>query len=93
MRVGKSKFLEYVKWRCCAEKRPFVWYDEGYRYLVAEEGVFRAPSEFLSRQFQGFVWTLVDADQDKGGVPESLVTRHTGHFILVSGPITMGTRT
>ena len=28
MRAGKSKFFEYLKRICCAEKRPFVWYDE-----------------------------------------------------------------
>jgi hypothetical protein len=68
--------------RCCAETRPFILYMEGIRYLFVEEGVFQAPSTFLSSQYRGFVWTLVDADEATDGVPEQLVPNHTGHFII-----------
>jgi len=48
------------------------------------EGVFQAPSAFLSSQSRGFIWTLVDADEDRDGVPETLIPTHTGHFIICS---------
>src|SRR5882762_11310416 len=70
--------------RCCAETRPFVLYMEGIRYLFVEEGVFQAPSTFLSSEYLGFVWTLVDADDAKSGVPERLIPSNTEHFIVYS---------
>ena len=82
MGVGKTKFLQYVKRRCCAEKRPFVLYHAKRRYLVVQEGVFQAPSDFLFNDYQGFVWTLADADEDRDGVPEDLIARNTGHFVI-----------
>ncbi|KIM89676.1 hypothetical protein PILCRDRAFT_192655 [Piloderma croceum F 1598] len=70
--------------RCCAERRPFVLYKEEVRYLFVEEGVFQAPSTFLSSEYRGFVWTLVDADEAQNGVPERLVPSNTGHFVIYS---------
>ena len=81
MGVGKTKFFQYAKRRCCAEKRPFVLYHAKHRYLVVQ-GVFQAPSDFLFNDYQGFVWTLADADEDRGGVPEDLIARNTGHFVI-----------
>jgi hypothetical protein len=84
MRVGKSKFFGYAMRRCCAEARPFFWYEHESCYLVVEEGVFLAPPKFLPSLYRGFVWTLVDADESASGVPEQLVTRHTKHFVIYS---------
>lgn len=60
--------------RCCAEERPIFFYKEDIRYLFVQDGVFRAPGTFLSTQFRGFVWTLVNADENGDGVPDN--TRH-----------------
>jgi hypothetical protein len=79
-------FLKYALRRCCAERRPFVLYREGIRYLFVKEGVFKEPADFLSSQYCGFIWTLVDADDAKDGVPEKLVPNNTGHFVIYCTP-------
>jgi hypothetical protein len=61
-----------------AERKPVIWYLHKKRYLFVE-GVYKVPDEFQA--FQVFVWTLVDSDEAKDGVPEDLVT-HKRHFII-----------
>jgi len=57
-----------------------IWYFDKKRYLFVEEGVYQVPDEFYNFKF--FVWTLVDSDFSKDGVPENLVMRNTRHFVI-----------
>ncbi len=57
-----------------------MWYHRKKRYLFVEEGVYRVPDDF--QEFRAIVWTLVDADYAKDGVPEDLVMRNTRHFVI-----------
>jgi len=50
------------------------------------EGVFKEPKNFLSSQYRGFVWTLVDADDAQDGVPEKLIPNNTGQFVIYFTP-------
>ena len=84
MCIGKSKFLTYAMRRCCAERRPFIFYRNYKYYLFVQEGVFRNPSEFSSHQYQTYVWALVDADEDQSGIPEGLIARFTQLFTIYS---------
>jgi hypothetical protein len=45
-----------------------------------EEGVYEVPDKF--HDFEFFVWTLVDSDDAKDGVPEDLVMQDTRHFVI-----------
>ena len=45
-----------------------------------EEGVYEVPDKF--HDFEVFVWTLVDSDDAKDGVPENLVMHDTCHFVI-----------
>ncbi|KAK2464475.1 hypothetical protein APHAL10511_003454 [Amanita phalloides] len=78
--IGKSIWIYYALRRRLAERKPVIWYLDQTRYLFVEEGVYKVPDEF--HDFTVFVWTLVDSDEDEGGVPENLVMRHTRHSVI-----------
>ena len=80
--VGKSVWIFYALRRRLAEKKPVIWYYHKTRYLFVEEGVYEVPEKFQAFEF--FVWTLVDSDYAKGGVPEDLVMQGTRHFLIYS---------
>ncbi|KAF8630308.1 hypothetical protein AX15_003001 [Amanita polypyramis BW_CC] len=67
-------------YRPTRNRKPAIWYYRKTRYLFVEEGVYEVPDKF--NDFEVFVWTLVDSDDAKDGVPENLVMRHTCHFVI-----------
>ena len=73
-------WIYYALRRRLAERKPVIWYLHKKRYLFVEEGAYKVPDEFQA--FQAFVWTLVDSDDSKDGVPEDLVTHNTRHFLI-----------
>lgn len=81
---GKSVWVYYVLRRRLAEKKPVIWYQEGSCYLFVEEGVYQAPDRFPSNYFHKFVWTVVDSDESKEGVPPHLVPHNTRLFAIYS---------
>ena len=78
--TGKSIWIYYALRRRLAERKPVIWYFRKTRYLFVEEGVYKVPDKF--HDFEVFVWTLVDSDDAKDGVPENLVMQDTRHFVI-----------
>ena len=46
------------------------------------EGVYQVPKSFDNDRFEPFVWTLVDSDHAKEGLPSHLVEQGTRHFVI-----------
>jgi hypothetical protein len=49
-----------------------------------DEGVYQLPAGPLKDRFKTIVWTLVDSDESKEGVPDYLVSRGTSLFVIYS---------
>ena len=79
---GKSYWALYALCRCLAKKKPVMWYSESRLYLFVEEGVYESPERALHTVFKTLVWTFVDTDQAKEGVPPHLAEHRTKHFII-----------
>ena len=80
MRAGKSIWIYYALRRRLAKREPVIWYHYQKRYLFVEEGVYKVPDDF--QEFRVSVWTLVDPDYAKDGVPEDLVMGNTHQFVI-----------
>ncbi|KAF8467514.1 hypothetical protein DFH94DRAFT_638974 [Russula ochroleuca] len=85
--IGKSVWIYYALCRCLTEKRPVVWrYRESHgdsHYMFVEEGVYDMGTQFLRDMYcENVVWTLVDADEYRDGVPPELVTHGTPFFVI-----------
>ena len=81
---GKSVWVYYVLRRRLAERKPVIWYREGSCLLFVEEGVYQAPDNFRPSFFHKFVWTIVDSDDSKEGIPTGLVPHGTRLFMIYS---------
>jgi hypothetical protein len=68
--------------RRCAEKKPVIWYDGKQSFIFVDDGVYKMTSDFDLNEFKIFVWTLVDSDKAKDGVPSDLVRRRTPLFVI-----------
>src|SRR5262245_472445 len=79
---GKSVWIYYALRRRLAEKQPVLWLCDKEYYLFVEEGVYQAPPKFRKTHFQAIVWTLVDSDESKEGVPEALIVHGTRLFVI-----------
>jgi len=79
---GKSVWIHYALRRRLAESKPVIWYREQTCYLFTQEGVYEAPPGHKPSFFKTFVWTLVDSDESKDGVPPQLVPHGTRHFVI-----------
>ena len=62
--------------------KPVIWYLDKKCYLFVDEGVYLIPRDFPTFSFKTFVWTLVDSDQSKDGVPPDLVPHETCHYVI-----------
>jgi len=73
------------------DRKVTIWYRDHTCYLSVREGVFEAPPNFPSSYFRTFVWTLVDSDESKEGVPSQLMTPGTRLYVtyVTSPPITV----
>ena len=47
-----------------------------------QEGVYGLPTDWEHADFRYIVWTLVDSDQSRAGVPEVLVPQGTRLFVI-----------
>ena len=81
---GKSVWVYYVLRRRLAERKTVIWYREGSCLLFVEEGVYRSPHNFSPSSFHKFVWTVVDSDEAKEGIPPHLVPHGTRLFMIYS---------
>ena len=79
---GKSYWALYALRRRLAEKKPVMWYSGSRLFLFVEEGVYESPERPRLDLFRTLVWTLVDSDQAKEGVPPHLAELRTKHFII-----------
>jgi hypothetical protein len=70
-------------------KRPVIWYRDQTLYLFVDEGIFEAPPSFKPSHFTSFVWTFVDSDEARDGVPPQLVPQGTHLYVIyVTSPRT-----
>src|SRR5258708_37156680 len=81
-RKGKSVWIYYALRRRLSEGKPVIWYRNQRRYLFVDAGVFVVPDNFPSSEFNSFIWTLVNSDAARDGVPEFLVEGGTMHFVI-----------
>jgi hypothetical protein len=51
-------------------------------YLFVNEGVYKLPPDWAHDNFHCIVWTLVDSDQCKEGVPPDLIPHGMLLFII-----------
>ena len=79
---GKSYWAFYALRRRLAEKKPVMWYYASRLFLFVEEGVYESPERPRLDVFKTLVWTLVDTDEAKEGVPPHLAVHDTPHFII-----------
>ena len=82
MRKGKSVWIYYALRRRLAERKVVIWYQDETRYLFVEGGVYEVPDTFKASHFLFFVWTFVDSDHAKEGVPPRLISPGTHHFVV-----------
>ncbi|KAH9006497.1 hypothetical protein EDB86DRAFT_2795089, partial [Lactarius hatsudake] len=83
--IGKSYWLTYALCRRLTEGGPVIWFRSGKRYLFVDEGVFVIPPDYPSTDFKTRIWTLIDADDSKDGIPDCLATlQETNHLIILS---------
>jgi hypothetical protein len=79
---GKSVWIYYALRRRLAERKPVILYYQQRCYLFVDEGVYETPYGFPPGYFKTFVWTLVDSDANKEGVPPNLVDHGTRLFVI-----------
>jgi len=82
IRTGKSVWIYYALRRRFAEEKPVIWYKDKTCFLFTGEGVYEAPPSSKPSYFEVFVWTLVDSDEARDGVPDTLVPHGTRHFVI-----------
>jgi hypothetical protein len=80
--TGKSIWLYYALCRCLEEKRPVFWRYQLQPYIFVEEGVYDMGKEFLKASYTPFVWTLIDSDESKDGVPGAFVPPSSPFFVI-----------
>ncbi|KAH8981995.1 hypothetical protein EDB86DRAFT_3129050 [Lactarius hatsudake] len=70
--IGKSYWLTYALCQRLVEGEPVIWFSDTRRYLFVNEGVFEIPPDYPSTKFKTLIWTLIDADDSKNGIPDYL---------------------
>jgi hypothetical protein len=79
---GKSYWAFYALRRCLAEKKPVMYYFDSRLFLFVKERVYESPERARHTIFKTLVWTLVDTDPAKSGVPPHFAVHGTKHFII-----------
>ena len=62
--------------------KPFIWSYRANYYLFVDEGVYMLPPDWNHDDFRCIVWTLVDSDESKEGVPPRLIPHGTLLYVL-----------
>ncbi|KAI9442334.1 hypothetical protein H4582DRAFT_2109937 [Lactarius indigo] len=84
--IGKSYWLLYALCRRLTEGKPVIWFHSARRYLFVKEGVFVISSDYPSSGFKTRIWTFIDADDSRDGIPDYLAPQMTNHLIILSSP-------
>jgi hypothetical protein len=74
--------LYYALRRCLAEKRPVIWRWCKEPYLFVEEGVYVMAPIFYRAQYKMSVWTLIDSDHSKDGIPDQFIDQNMSFFVI-----------
>lgn len=82
--IGKSVWIYYALLRRISERKAVIWLYNEVFYLFVEDGIYEMPPKFQTFNFLSIVWTLVDSDQNKDGVPPALVAHGTSLFVIYS---------
>ncbi|KAH9176571.1 hypothetical protein EDB89DRAFT_2065396 [Lactarius sanguifluus] len=61
---------------------PVIWFRSTQRYLFVEEGVFVVSPDYPSTDIKARIWTLVDTDDSKDGIPDYLAPHETNYYIM-----------
>ncbi|KAF9502706.1 hypothetical protein BS47DRAFT_1070022 [Hydnum rufescens UP504] len=80
--VGKSIWIWYAARRRMAAKEPFLLYYGSQLRLFVEDGVYDVPDRWQNEDFRYFIWTFVDSDESKEGIPSHFVRPSTPLFII-----------
>ncbi|KAM6496569.1 hypothetical protein JOM56_007042 [Amanita muscaria] len=80
--IGKSLWRWYALRRCCAQKKPVIFYSNDTCWLFVEEGVFKQPTSFQPQCYNTVIWTLVDSVDAPSGPPIGLITHGSQHFVI-----------
>ena len=80
--TGKSTWMLYALRRRLGEMKPVIWYFQEQCHLFVNEGVFVIKRDFGLSNFKTIMWTLVDSDQARDGVPSLLVSHFTPLYVI-----------
>ncbi|KAH9176577.1 hypothetical protein EDB89DRAFT_1846156 [Lactarius sanguifluus] len=80
--IGKSYWVAYALCRRLTEGKPVFWFRSTARFLFVKEGVFEVPPDYHSTDLKTRVWTFIDADDSKDGIPDYLAPHETNHLII-----------
>jgi len=82
---GKTYWVGYAVRRRLGEKKPFLWYRDGFCFVFVEDGVYQQHVEsksFFPSDFEPLLWAFVDADPHPTGVPEKLAGVDANLYIM-----------
>ncbi|KAI9442568.1 hypothetical protein H4582DRAFT_1295642 [Lactarius indigo] len=77
-------WIAYALCRRLTEGKPVIWFRSVHRYLFVKEGVFEISEDYPAADFKTRIWTFVDADDCKKGIPEYLSPQMTKHVLILS---------
>ena len=63
-----------------------IWYRDKRCHLFVDTGVFVVPKNVDISYFKPYIWTLVDWDESRKGVPGRLVSHGTMLFVIYTTP-------
>ncbi|KAM6499289.1 hypothetical protein JOM56_004797, partial [Amanita muscaria] len=79
--IGKSLWRWYALRKCCAQKKPVIFYSDNTCWLFVDEGVFEQPTSFRAQYYKTVIWTLVDSVDTPSGPPIRLTEHGSRHFV------------
>ncbi|KAF9518021.1 hypothetical protein BS47DRAFT_426737 [Hydnum rufescens UP504] len=71
--IGKSIWIWYATRRRMATREPFLLYYGSKLFLFVQEGVYDVSDGWQKSDFRYFIWTFVDSDETRGGIPPHFV--------------------
>ncbi|KAF8493664.1 hypothetical protein F5888DRAFT_714950 [Russula emetica] len=58
----------------------WCWHKEPYMFV--EEGVYVMAPNFYRAEYKMIVWTLIDSDQSKDGIPDQFIDHNMPFFVI-----------